>query len=177
MSYQKDAVIRYKAHPDYWGGKALIDNLVFAITPDNSVRWAKLKAGECHVMPYPNPADVEAMRNDPEITVMQQEGLNVGYLAFNTEKKPFDNKLVRQALNYAVNKQAIIDAVFQGSGRLLRTRFRQRCGRMTIRFRTIRMILRRQRTPGQGRISERFRNRRLGNARATALQPQRQTHG
>ena len=118
VSYQKDAVIRYKAHPDYWGGQALIDNLVFAITPDNSVRWAKLKAGECHVMPYPNPADVEAMRNDPEITVMQQEGLNVGYLAFNTEKKPFDNKLVRQALNYAVNKQAIIDAVFQGSGQI-----------------------------------------------------------
>ena len=118
VSYQKDAVIRYKAHPNFWAGKASIDNLVFAITPDNSVRWAKLKAGECHVMPYPNPADVQAMKSDPDITVMQQEGLNVGYLAFNTEKKPFDNKLVRQALNYAVNKQAIIDAVFQGSGQI-----------------------------------------------------------
>ncbi|MEK0082487.1 ABC transporter substrate-binding protein [Benzoatithermus flavus] len=118
VAYQKDAVIRYKANPDYWEGKAAIDNLVFAITPDPSVRWQKLKAGECHVMPYPNPADIPAMKQDPNVNVMQQEGLNVGYLAFNTEKKPFDDKRVRQALNMAINKQAIIDAVFQGAGKV-----------------------------------------------------------
>jgi dipeptide transport system substrate-binding protein len=55
IAYQKDAFIRYKAHPDYFHGKAAIDDLVFAITPDASVRYQKLKAGECHVMPYPNP--------------------------------------------------------------------------------------------------------------------------
>jgi dipeptide transport system substrate-binding protein len=116
VDYQKDAVIRYTANADYWEGKAKIDNLVFAITPDASVRFAKLKAGECQIMPYPNPADIKAMQADPSLNVMKQEGLNVGYLAFNTEKKPFDNKLVRQALNYAINKQAILDAVFQGAG-------------------------------------------------------------
>src|ERR1700754_4039126 len=67
-------------------------------------------------MPYLNPADLEAMKKDPNINLLQQEGLNIGYWAFNTEKKPFDNKVVRQALNYAVNKKAIIDAVFLGSG-------------------------------------------------------------
>ncbi len=117
LAYQKDAVIRYKAHPDYWAGKAPIDDLIFAITPDPSVRYQKLRAGECHVMPYPNPADLEAMRNDSEIKLLEQEGLNVGYLAFNTQKAPFDDKRVRQALNMAVNKQAIIDAVFQSAGR------------------------------------------------------------
>ncbi len=118
VAYQKDAVIRYKAHPDYWAGKAAIDNLVFAITPDANVRYQKLRAGECHVMPYPNPADLEAMRSDPEINLLQQEGLNVGYLGFNVEKAPFDNKKVRQALNMAINKQAIIDVVFQGAGKV-----------------------------------------------------------
>jgi dipeptide transport system substrate-binding protein len=116
VAYQKDAVIRYQAHPDYWDGRAPLDNLVFAITPDASVRWQKLQAGECHVMPYPNPADLDAMRNHPDIEVLEQEGLNVGYLAFNTQKPPFDNPRVRQALNMAVNKEAIIDAVFQGAG-------------------------------------------------------------
>jgi len=58
VQYQKDAVIRYKAFPQYWGGKAKIDDLVFSITPDASVRWAKLQKGECHVMPYPNPAGI-----------------------------------------------------------------------------------------------------------------------
>jgi dipeptide transport system substrate-binding protein len=116
VAYQKDAVIRYKANPDYWAGKAAIDDLVFAITIDPSVRWQKLRAGECHVMPYPNPADLETIRANPDINLLEQEGLNVGYLAFNTEKKPFDDKRVRQALNMAINKQAILDAVFQGSG-------------------------------------------------------------
>src|SRR5690606_2080807 len=116
VAYQKDAVIRYQAHPDYWAGKAALDNLIFAITPAASVRWQKLQAGECHVMPYPNPADLEQMRNHPDVTVLEQEGLNVGYLGFNTEKEPFTDKRVRQALNMAIDKQAIIDAVFQGAG-------------------------------------------------------------
>jgi dipeptide transport system substrate-binding protein len=116
VNYQKDAVIRYKANPDFWGSPAKIDNLVFAITPDPSVRYQKLKAGECQVMAYPNPADIPSMKEDPAVNLMHQEGLNIGYHAYNTEKKPFDDVRVRKALNMGVNKQAIIDAVFQGAG-------------------------------------------------------------
>ncbi|MFQ5623836.1 MAG: ABC transporter substrate-binding protein [Paracoccaceae bacterium] len=118
VAYQKDAVIRYKANPDYWEGASPLDNLVFAITPDASVRYQKLKAGECQVMPYPNPADIQAMKDDPGIVVKEQEGLNVGYLAYNTTQPPFDNAKVRKALNMAIDKQAIIDVVFQGSGQV-----------------------------------------------------------
>jgi len=118
VAYQKDAVIRYKAHPDYWGGKAAIDDLVFAITPDASVRLQKLMAGECQAMPYPNPADLDQIRNDANLQLLEQEGLNVGYLAYNTMMAPFDNPKVRKALNMAINKQAIIDAVFQGAGKI-----------------------------------------------------------
>ncbi len=118
LNYQKDAVIRYKAHPQYWRGKAPIDNLIFAITPDASVRYQKLKAGECHVMPYPNPADIEAMRADPNLKMLEQEGLNVGYLAYNSLKPPFNNAKVRKALNMAINKEAIIKGVFQGAGKV-----------------------------------------------------------
>jgi dipeptide transport system substrate-binding protein len=116
VNYQKDAIIRYKAFPDYWNGKAKIDDLIFAITPDASVRWAKLQKGECHVMPYPNPADLEAMRKDPNVQILEQPGLNVGYLAFQTTKKPFDDVRVRKAFSMAMNKKAIVDAVFLGSG-------------------------------------------------------------
>ncbi|WP_298932445.1 ABC transporter substrate-binding protein [uncultured Ramlibacter sp.] len=116
VQYQKDAVIRYKAFPQYWGGKAKIDDLVYSITPDASVRWAKLQKGECHVMPYPNPADLDAIRKDPNIKVMDQAGLNVGYLAFNTQKKPFDDVRVRKAISMAINKKAIIDGVYLTTG-------------------------------------------------------------
>ncbi|MBJ7536284.1 ABC transporter substrate-binding protein [Marinomonas transparens] len=117
VQYQKDSLIRYTAFKDYWKGKAKVDRLVFSITPDASVRYAKLKAGECDVMPYPNPADLKQMASDPNINLMSQEGLNVGYLGFNTKKAPFTDVRVRQALNYATDKKAIIDAVFQGAGK------------------------------------------------------------
>ena len=116
VQYQKDAIVRYKAFPEYWDGKAKIDDLVFAITPDASVRWAKLQKGECHVMPYPNPADLEAMKKDPNVQILEQPGLNIGYLAYQTTKKPFDDVRVRKAFNMAMNKKAIVDAVFLGSG-------------------------------------------------------------
>jgi len=114
--YKKDSVIRYVAHNAYWEGKSALDRLVFSITPDASVRYAKLQKGECHMMPYPNPADVAAMKQDSDITVLESNGLNVGYLAFNVQKAPFDNQLVRQALNMATNKEAILEAVYQGAG-------------------------------------------------------------
>ena len=118
QAYQKDAVIRYLRNDDYWGPKAKVESLIFAITPDASVRYQKVQAGECHVMAYPNPADIQAMKEDPNIVVMEQEGLNVGYLAYNTLVPPFDNPRVRKALNMAIDKQAIIDVVFQGSGQI-----------------------------------------------------------
>lgn len=118
VAYQKDAVVRFARNADYWGGAPPLANLVFAITPDASVRYQKLKAGECHVMPYPNPADIKAMKADPNLVVLEQEGLNVGYLAYNTLQPPFDNPRVRKALNMAIDKKAIIDVVFQGSGQI-----------------------------------------------------------
>lgn len=115
VNYQQDAAIRYSSFDDYWGGVQPLDDLVFAITTDPAVRMQKLQAGECHVMPYPNPADLDSIRADSSLQLMEQEGLNVGYLAYNTTMAPFDNVNVRKALNMAVDKQAIIDAVFEGN--------------------------------------------------------------
>lgn len=116
VAYQKDAVIRFAANPDYWKGKTKIDDLVFAITPDAAVRLQKLQAGECQIMPYPAPADIASLKADQNLTVMEQPGLNVAYMAYNTTVAPFDKPEVRKALNMAVNKQAMVDAVFQGMG-------------------------------------------------------------
>ncbi|WP_044470249.1 ABC transporter substrate-binding protein [Mannheimia massilioguelmaensis] len=116
VSYQKDSTIRYKAFENYWEGKTPVDRLVFSITPDATVRAAKLAKNECQVMAYPNPADIEKMKADANLTMLEQPGLNIGYLNFNVQKKPFDNIKVRQALNYAVNKDAIVKSVYQGAG-------------------------------------------------------------
>ncbi len=116
VQYQKDSRILYRAFPEYWQGKAKLDRLVFSIVPDASVRAAKLEKNECQVMPFPNPADLKRLGENKNITLAQKAGLNTGFLAFNTQKAPMDNVKVRQALTMAINKPAIIDAVFQGTG-------------------------------------------------------------
>jgi dipeptide transport system substrate-binding protein len=115
VDYQQDAAIRYKANPDYFGDKPKVDDLVFAITPDASVRAQKLKAGECDIIPYPNPADVPDLKADADLSVQEQSGLNVAYLAYNTRQPPFDKPEVRRALNQAFNRDAIIQAVYGGN--------------------------------------------------------------
>jgi dipeptide transport system substrate-binding protein len=118
VAYQKDAVIRFKAFADHWAGKSALDSLVFAITPDPTQRLAKLQKGECHVMIAPRPADLDGIKADTTLQLMSQPGLNIAYWAFNTEKPPFDKKEVRQALNMAIDKQAIIDNVYLGAGQV-----------------------------------------------------------
>lgn len=121
VDYKKDAQIRYKANPDYFGGKQKIENLVFSIVKDPTVRKAKLEAGECDVAYSPSPVDLPAIKANPKLTVLSGAGMNVGYLAFNTTKKPFDDKRVRQALSMAIDREAILKNVFHDNGQLATT--------------------------------------------------------
>jgi dipeptide transport system substrate-binding protein len=114
--YQQDATIRYKAFRQYWGPKAKVDALVFAITKDPAVRLAKLRAGECQIADYPLPADLPSIKADPKLQLLSQPGLNIGYVAMNVTKKPFDDLRVRLAMNMAVDRKAILDAIYLGSG-------------------------------------------------------------
>jgi dipeptide transport system substrate-binding protein len=116
VAYSKDSTIRYRAFPDFWGPKAKVDALVFSIAKDPAVRLAKLRANECQIAVYPNPADLDSIRKDPDLTMLSQPGLNIGYLAFNNLKAPFTDKRVRQAIDMAIDKQAILKAVYQGAG-------------------------------------------------------------
>ena len=117
--YQKDALLRFKGNPDYWRPDDVrLDTLVFAINTDASVRMQKLRAGECQVSVNPRPADLQALKNDPQLKLPSEPGFNLGYLAFNVTHPPLDRIEVRRALDMAVNKPAIIDAIYQGAGQL-----------------------------------------------------------
>jgi dipeptide transport system substrate-binding protein len=117
--YQKDAQIRFTGNKDYWQPEDVkIDNLIFAINTDASVRMQKLKAGECQITLFPRPADLASLKQDPNLAMPEQAGFNLGYIAYNVTHKPFDQLAVRQALDMAVNKQAIINAIYEGAGQL-----------------------------------------------------------
>ncbi|EIK95123.1 peptide ABC transporter substrate-binding protein [Pseudomonas sp. M47T1] len=117
--YQKDSQIRFVGNKDYWKPEDVkLDNLIFAITPDAAVRLQKLKRGECQVSGYPRPEDIEVAKQDPNLRVLSQPGFNLGFLAYNVTHKPLDQLKVRQALDMAIDKPAIIKAVYQSAGQL-----------------------------------------------------------
>lgn len=116
VGYEPDQRIRYRAFDDYWRGRARLDVLEFFITPNPQERWERMQRNECQLMPFPHPGDLPHMRAHGDVTVFQQPGLNVSYLAFNTTKPPFTDVRVRRALNMAVNKPALVERVFQGTG-------------------------------------------------------------
>ncbi|MFG0632430.1 ABC transporter substrate-binding protein [Pseudomonas sp. xss_2] len=117
--YQKDSQIRYKGNQDYWKPEDVkIDNLIFSINIDPSVRIQKLRRNECQVTLHPRPADLPKLKTDKQLQVLSKPGFNLGYIAYNTRHAPFDQLQVRQAMDMAVNKPAIIQAVYQDAGQL-----------------------------------------------------------
>ncbi|WP_249671671.1 ABC transporter substrate-binding protein [Pseudomonas abieticivorans] len=117
--YQKDSQIRYSANKAYWKPEDVkIDNLIFSINTDAAVRLQKLKTGECQVSGYPRPQDIEQMQNDPNLVVLHQAGFNLGFLAYNVTHPPLDQLKVRQALDMAIDKPALVKAVYQSAGQL-----------------------------------------------------------
>lgn len=116
--YVKDNTIRYEAHPNYFLGRAKLDKVVFAITPDASVRFQKLKAGECHLIAEPSPQDLKVMGTHPKVNLVSKPGANVGYLAINVSKKPLDKLEVRQAIAHALNRENYLQVVYQGTASL-----------------------------------------------------------
>ncbi|WP_179401096.1 ABC transporter substrate-binding protein [Burkholderia guangdongensis] len=114
-SYTKDALIRYDANPTYWGPKPKVDRLIYAITPDPSVRAQKLKAGECQIALSPKPQDVLAAKTDGALKVVQTPAFMTAFVALNTQKKPLDNEKVRQALNLAFDRATYLKVVFDNT--------------------------------------------------------------
>jgi dipeptide transport system substrate-binding protein len=121
--YRPDQTLRYRAFRDYWRRAAegaetgeRPDGLVFSITPNAAVRLTKLRAGECHAMAFPAIGDLDAIRADPDLTLLALAELNVAYLALNTTHAPFDDVRVRRAVNLAIDRQAIVAGVYGDAG-------------------------------------------------------------
>ena len=113
--YVPGAQVRFRAHPGYWRGPPPTETLVFVITPDAIARYRRLRIGDCQIMSLPSPADVPAMRDNPEIEVLEKPGLNVAYLAWNTRRPPFDDPEVRVAMGMAIDVEGLLASVYRGT--------------------------------------------------------------
>jgi len=116
VGYQEETAILYKPHADYWDGRPALETLVFSIVPYASDRRKRLQRGDCDIMARPDPSDIRALKGSPGIALLEAPAMDVGYLSFKTDRPPTSNQLVRKALNYAINKKAIVDDVFGRAG-------------------------------------------------------------
>lgn len=113
VEWKHNESITLKKNPDYWKqGYPLLDTVIFQVIPDNSARLTALRAGQIDLMDGLNPDDVPTVQGDSNLNLFERAPNNVGYLGFNTEKAPFDNPKVRQALNHAVNKESLIAGLY-----------------------------------------------------------------
>jgi len=107
--------LKMKKNEHYWKpGLPKVDTITYRSVPENGARIAMLQAGEAQFI-YPVPPEmIKAVQNSPTITVFDEPSILERYVALNNMRKPFDDPRVRQALNYAVDKQAYLKVVFSG---------------------------------------------------------------
>jgi peptide/nickel transport system substrate-binding protein len=107
---------------DYYGGapdlepagSACLEGAVFRVIPEASTRVAALLAGEVDIIQAVPPELVDTLAQTPGIQVKTAPGTRPKWMEMNVSQPPFDDILVRQALNYAVDKQLIIDEIYGG---------------------------------------------------------------
>ena len=116
VKWVKDDYIEYVANKDYWDGPPKMDRLIVKVIPDNEVRLLALKKGEIHFaygIPYPH---FEGIQKAPDLKLYSTTTLGISWVAMNCAEKPFDNLKVRQAIQYAIDRDRIFKNVFYGLG-------------------------------------------------------------
>lgn len=112
-----DDSITLTKNNDYFGEVANVDNVIFRTIPDNGARFMELQAGSIDMMTGLNPQDIETAENDENLQIIRRPSMNVSYMAMNTQKEgPMSEKLVRQAINLAIDKDKLI-TLYEGIGK------------------------------------------------------------
>jgi peptide/nickel transport system substrate-binding protein len=103
-------------YDDYWGELPTLDQIIYRVIPDTSAAFLALQAGDIDMQSMWAVAsdDIEVAESDPNLKVTYNPAFNVGYLGFNQAKEWLQNLNVRKAIAHAIDKQAIVDALYAG---------------------------------------------------------------
>jgi peptide/nickel transport system substrate-binding protein len=115
VEWRSGDTISFERNPDWWGGQVYLDKLIIREIPDPSVELARLQAGEVDFADGLAPDSISIIRNDPDLWVdVFAAGFN-GY-QMRCDRPPFNDKRVRQAMTYAIDRKTINDTLYQGLG-------------------------------------------------------------
>jgi peptide/nickel transport system substrate-binding protein len=118
VSWTPGVEVVLEKNPAYWRGAPNIDKVIYRPIIEDQSRLTELEAGGVNFIVNIPPDDLARLKADPKYTVVEQPGMHTWWVAFNHTKAPFNDVRVRQAMNYAVNKQAIVDNILKGTGTL-----------------------------------------------------------
>jgi peptide/nickel transport system substrate-binding protein len=108
--------IVFESFPEYFKGEAAIKDLTFKIIPDTSTALVALENGEVDMLLAPSAADRQNILNNENLQLYETEEASYLFVAFNTENGTFADKKLRQALSYAIDKEAVILGALEGNG-------------------------------------------------------------
>lgn len=113
--YRTGQFVRLQRHSGFWRGRPLMPQVVVDLGSGGTGRLSKLLTGECDVLAWPAASQLTILRDDPRLRLTLRPGMNIAYLAFNTDKPPLNNPAVRHALALAINNQRLMQSIYYGT--------------------------------------------------------------
>ena len=115
------------AFEDYYGGAPAIKNLTFTVIPDTTTTAIALQTGEVDFAEIDS-SNLIMLERNPAVTIADAPTSSFTYVSMNLEKAPFDSVAFRQAINYAINREELVDICYDGKAEVnsnicARTRF------------------------------------------------------
>ncbi|TFE02050.1 ABC transporter substrate-binding protein [Jeotgalibacillus salarius] len=115
VEWRRNERIVLDKNEDYWNSEyPKVNQVIFRSIPENSARLNALMSGEIDLADGINPSDAAQIEGDDNLQLFERPSMNVGYLGLTSTREPFDDPKVRQAMNHAIDRQAIVDAFFEG---------------------------------------------------------------
>lgn len=116
VSHQAEQSVTLARNDAYWGGKPAAEGIQFITVPEAATRLSMLETGEADIVTDVPGSEIERLQATPDIALLKKSNTRVGHIGINVSKPPFNDARVRQALNYAVDKEAIVEGVLRGLG-------------------------------------------------------------
>lgn len=117
-SWKSGQAITLNTNKEYWGAVPKIDNVTFKIVPEDSTRLAMIESGEAHIADQVPVTDIDRIEKSSTMNLFRTEGLAVEFIGFNVKDSLLSNVKVRQAISYAVDREAIISGIYNNVGTL-----------------------------------------------------------
>jgi peptide/nickel transport system substrate-binding protein len=120
VNWVKDDHVELEANPDYWGGRPRIGHAIIRVIPTDAARVAELLAGSVQLANLLPPELFSAIQTSPRTKLVVGKSLSVFFVIYNlvniAKNKPLADPRVRQALNYAIDRKAIVSSVMHNVG-------------------------------------------------------------